>query len=1036
MKIKNVALYQPGNIFTRRLAIELTLDDAAGTVLDPAAMRVLARAMRNFRASITDIPAWRRFQRAKGPIPAAAVVELLAVLIQRHAYWPVKFCAWRETGAETLPAATGPLHAEGRAVYEISSEGPGRQAAKAAVALADALIGGATHRQVHDLYLEQFALFLKATLRETPAADALHLARAGQERGIPWSVVNRSLYLRMGSGRNAHMLYGTESTNTTSIARALSRDKVVANALLTKVGVPAANQRSARTEEDAISHANELGFPLVIKPLDGNMGRGVTIGVSSDAEVARAFARARKHSRDVVLETLIEGDEIRLLVVNGKLAAAVRRHPAQVHGDGSATVAQLVEIANRQPEREMLLTGRMAVMKPIQMDDEALELLAEQDLTPDAVPPKGQIVLLRRESNISRGGHPEDVTALIHPSIRRVAERAAEVVGLDVCGVDFITTDLSKHWRETGGAICEVNSRPGINMHLYIAGEEKAAKITDAFLDMLFPKDRPARVPVVALLGEPEETQTLRLQIEAAAMRANKPLAVITAAGLRNTLLSGSRFTRDATALNWDNTAEAAVVEITPRQLVREGLGFDRVDLAVLPTGAASARDAMAVGALHHVAGHRIIRFGDDGALPGALKALGLPEAGLADLAALQPRASTAAAPVKHRDNPDEFTALFVGDIGFGESYMHHPRVAGLQQLLSTHGHGYSMAALSPLLQGADLTVGNLEVPLAGRPDIALQGRKNYLGWSDATRTVAALQDAGIDAVTLANNHALDCGTTGLAETLMRLQDASITSFGAGRDGESAGLPFIHRFTVGGVERSLVVFAGFEHRPRYENRYRWYADHGFAGVAKINPARIARSIAALRPVLPNPIFIAYPHWGTDYEPITETQRETAAALVAGGIDLIIGHGAHIVQPAEMIDGVPVIFNIGNFVWNTPGRFNKRDVPPFGTAVSLVFRRGQRGGPAIRLHPLMIDNAVTNFQNRLVTPEEFPVAAKAILGSLSRPKRVQGELPYLEVKLPLRHPSPSTKARKVAAKPAKTQARTNGHAAQTDLRLGG
>ncbi|AGT08235.1 CapA family protein [Paracoccus aminophilus] len=1027
MKMTTSAVYLPGNIYTRRLALELSLEGAAGVELPPQRLRDVAKAFGFIRHSVLDFPAWRRVTRAKEPVPVAALVELLAVLVQRYAYWPVKFCGWRAQ-PEDLSAPTAAAkgaQAKGYAIFEISSEGPGREAARVALTLAEAVVEGRDGAALEELFLSEMAGFLKKTLRETPSADALLIARAAQARGIPWSVLSRSQYLRLGIGRDSHTLYGTESTNTTSIARAISRDKALSNDLLRRAGLPAARQRTARTEDEAVAHARTLGFPLVVKPLTGNMGQGVTVGASDEAQILRAFHRAREVSRDVVLETMIEGDETRLLVVNGRMISAVRRHPAQVRGDGTSTVRALVEASNRQPEREQVLTGRMAVMKPIQLDGEALELLAAQKLTLEAVPQGGQVVLLRQESNISRGGHPEDVTRLVHPSIRRVAERAAAAVGLDVCGVDFITTDLSAHWNTTGGAICEVNSRPGINMHLFVSGKG-AGRITDAFLDMLFPDDSRPRLPVVALLGEPEETLPLRRAIEATAARANRPLAVVTTEERRTTVLSSSRWAATAAGLIWDDLAEAAVIEITPKQLVRDGLGFDRVDLAVLPPKSVTATQELAAQVLRHLAGPRVVIRGEAEAPAQALAALGLPVTALDDQLVQGPSANPAAAP-RHETSADEFTALFVGDVGFGESYMHHPRVAGLQQLLSTQGHGYSLAGLQGLLGGADLTVANLEVPLAGRPDLALQGRKKYLGWSDPSRSLAALRDAGIDAVTLANNHALDCGTEGLSETLLRLREGGIASFGAGADAEAAGLPFIHRFTVGGVERSLVVYGGFETRARYEERYRWYADRGFAGVSKIDPDRIARSVAALRQVLPNPLFIAFPHWGTDYEPITAGQRETAAALAKAGLDLVIGHGAHFSQGAEIVEACPVLFNIGNFVWNTPGRFNKRDVAPYGTAVALIFRRGQRGGPTLRLYPLMVDNAQTNFQNRPVTPEEFPAAAQVITaGWPGRPRRLRNaDAPYLEMKLPLREGAqPAAATASARARPTKRKTATS------------
>ena len=994
MKIIESHLFQPGNIHARRKAIQLNIADAAGVIMPAKAIQEFGRMLRQIRSEVSDCPAWRRLSRAKEPVPVAGVIEVLAVLTQRYALWPVKFCSWRQSATGNHRITPGELEKQGIAVYETRAEAVGLAAGEVAITMAQHMLDGMSANALHDRFIEQLIQFFSVTGHETPSGDCLTIAKAANEKGIPWSVVERSHYMRLGLGRHSHVLKGSESTNTTSIGRALSRDKSMTHRILTAAELPVARQGVTTNAKEAESFVAEIGFPVVVKPRDGNMGRGVSIGIADTTQLRRAFKRAQQVSRHVVIESLIEGEEYRLLVIDGRMVAAAQRRPAQITGDGTSTIRQLVEKENRRPERESALPSSMAIMRLLKLDENALEVLADQGFAPDSIPARDQSVLLRRESNISRGGEGVDITDQIHPDNRALAAQAAAVIGLDVCGVDFITKNPSVSWRENGAAICEVNSRPGIHIHIH-AMEERGHQITDAMLNMLFPNRSPVRMPVVALIGTPAQTRYLRSRIEAAATASAKTLGLVCdAAGA-----TSAHLLNDAAALEWDNQIDAAVIETSPQQIAQDGIGVERLDLAVVALQDGSDDDHLAMGAIQRVAQNRIIALDDAAAPLIAISALGFTDQPAPDTIADDTPNYARAVPRK-ADNPDEFTALFIGDVGFGESYMHHPRVSDLQNILGTHGYGYSLANLHGVLGQSDLTIANLEVPLSARPDAGLQGRKKYLGWCDPNRTVAALQQAGIDAVTLANNHALDCGSAGLAETLSRLQGAGIASFGAGPDADSAAHPMIHRFSVGGIDHSLVVFAGFEHRRRYDRNYRWYAGSGHGGIASISPEMIATQIDALRDLLPNPTFVAFPHWGTDYENITDSQRETASALVAAGVDLIIGHGAHITQPAQIIDGCPVLFNIGNFVWNTPGRFNKRDVQPLGLAVALRFSKRQRTGPSLRIYPILTDNFATGFQNRPVTAEEFASARVLITSQLpSRPRGQTDKVgPYLELKL--------------------------------------
>ncbi len=986
-----------GNIHARCRVLSLRIKDAADQTVSPEAIAVLAEAMQRIRPVILDCPAWRRLTQARGDVPVAALVEVLALILQRYTHWPVKFCSWRERASQSHPGRTDQLERQGIAVFEIGAENPGRVAGEGAIALAELLMGQPSADEVYHAFLAQMTILQDRTSHETPSGDALQIAGDAARRGIAWAVMQRSQLMRLGLGRYSQILKGTESTHTRSIGRLVAGDKGLTNRILTEAGLPVPRQAVTSSLKRAQSLAEKVGYPLVVKPRNGNMGRGITIGVRDGKHLARAFERAQKVSHTVVLESLIEGEEYRLLAVGGRFVAAAHRRAAQVKGDGVSTITQLVERENLRPEREPVLISRMAILRRLELDDYALEVLAEQGMHAESIPEEGQIAYLRRESNISRGGEPADVTDRMHPDNIEMAGRAARIVGLDIAGIDFITTDPAISWRQNRAAICEVNSRPGINMQIQMAGKGRD-RITGPILDMYFPQGSRSRMPVVALLGQPEQTRQLRESIEASATEAGLVLGLVGPAA-SPAHPDGTVTTRrlaDADALAWDPDIDLALLEATPAEFVARGIGVERLDLAVTALSDGSEAHGLASETLSRVSGGRLVGLDDSAAAEQVGAALGLDLRQVASTPVpmspqTEARANFATPLPRRAQDPDEVAVLFLGDLGFGESYMHRPRTLDLQRILGSFGHGYSLANLQDILGLGHFTIANLEVPLSMRPDPALQGQKNYLGWSDPERTAAALQQAGIDAVCLANNHMLDCGAAGLSDTLSRLQASGIGAFGAGEGEAAAAHPLIHRFEVAGAERSLVVFPGFEYRRRYDRRYRWYARGQRGGIGLLSPDAIAQQISALREVLPDPVFVGFPHWGTDYEDTTDAQRVTAAELVAAGLDLIIGHGAHVLQPIEMIEGVPVLYNIGNFVWNTPGRFKSREVLPMGAAVSLTFARNQRGGPRLRLYPIVTDNDLTGFQNRPVTEDEFPEVARFLTSRLTgRPRRMQDE----------------------------------------------
>lgn len=332
-----------------------TSAEAAGQVVNAQAITSLRRAVSFARPAVLDFAGYRDLRRSETAWPAAAEAEaeVMAVIMQRYVKWPLEYCAYRfarpKDGAEGAGCASVSQLAQGTAIFQTTDAQIGLAAAQAGFAVVQTLVEGVTRPDPRRAVRSALRGFLARTMPATPSADALHLARMAGERGIRWHVVARSQYVRIGLGRQACIVKGTESTLTSAMGARIARYKDVANQMLAESRLPVAKQHTAGTEEEAVAAGEELGYPLVVKPINGNMGRDVTVGVSNKAEMRKAFARAVSQSEKAVIETLIKGDEIRLLVAGGTFLAAMNRQPAHVVGDGKHTVADLIREEKRAP---------------------------------------------------------------------------------------------------------------------------------------------------------------------------------------------------------------------------------------------------------------------------------------------------------------------------------------------------------------------------------------------------------------------------------------------------------------------------------------------------------------------------------------------------------------------------------------------------------------------------------------------------------------------------------------------------------------
>ena len=426
--------------------------------------------------------------------------------------------------------------------------------------------------------------FIRYAQRRALGPSTASLVKAAEERGIPWLRLNEQSLIQLGHGKYQQRIQATVTSRTGHIAVELAQDKEETNKILANCGLPVPQQELVRSAERAVRAAEQLGYPVVTKPYNGNHGRGITVNLTTPEAVRAGFEAAAEHSSLVIVETLLQGDDYRLLVVNGELIAATRRTPGGVVGDGASTVRALVDQVNQDPRRGV---GHERVMTRIELDAQAQTMLARAGLTADSVPAAGQDVVLRSTANLSTGGTATDVTDVIHPDNREMAVRAITAIGLDVGGVDFLCPDISESYKAVenkGSGICEVNAAPGFRMHVAPSvGTPRDA--AGPVIDMLFPQGSPARVPIACITGTNGKTTTSRMLAHITKMAGYTP-GLTTTDGVyidgQRTVegdMTGPVATRMVLA---DPKIDIAVLEIARGGLLRAGMGVPWVNVGAV----------------------------------------------------------------------------------------------------------------------------------------------------------------------------------------------------------------------------------------------------------------------------------------------------------------------------------------------------------------------------------------------------------------------------------------------------------------------
>jgi cyanophycin synthetase len=467
-------------------------------------------------------------------------------------------------------------------IFEYREEQVGIAAGRMAVALVNHLVAPDDPEHAFDLAAELESLIrLAERLAFGPSTQAILDEAAG--RDIPFIRLDRYSLVQLGQGVHQQRIRATMTSRTSGIAVDIASDKKLTNRLLDSAGLPVPRSEVVDTEDDAVRAAQQIGYPCVIKPLDGNHGRGVALDLRDEAAVRAAWPETLRQSRggDVVVESYITGRDYRCLVIGGRLAAVAERVPAGVTGDGIRTIRALVEEANADPRRGI---GHEKVLTRIKVDAAAEEVLAGQGCTLDSVPEAGRFVKLVLTGNLSTGGTSIDRTAEAHPDNIEIAETAARMVGLDIAGIDFICPDIEVPVRETGGGIVEVNAAPGFRMHTHPT-EGEPQFVARPVIDLLFPPGTPSRIPILAVTGTNGKTTTVRMIAHILKLMGRRvgmtstDGIVVDGRLMKKGDMSGPRSAR---MVLQNPTVDTAVFEVARGGILREGLGYDRNDVAVV----------------------------------------------------------------------------------------------------------------------------------------------------------------------------------------------------------------------------------------------------------------------------------------------------------------------------------------------------------------------------------------------------------------------------------------------------------------------
>lgn len=522
------------------------------------------------------------FQRVEEGTWMGHVIEHVALELQTLAGMDTGFGRTRGAGEDGVYFV----------VFSYMEEEAGVYAARAAVRIVQAIIDGSAYDLSEDI---QRLREIREDTRLGPSTGCI--VEEAARRGIPYIRLNKHSLVQLGYGVNQKRIRATIASTTGNIAVDIACDKEETKALLEAAEIPVPRGTVIRSEEGLKDAVEKYGYPLVIKPIDGNHGKGNTTNITTWEQATKALEAAKLYSRPVIVEKFITGFDFRILVINYKFICAALRTPASVRGDGQHSIQWLIDETNKDPRRGY---GHEKVLTQITIDQFTQKMLDEKGYTLDTVPPKGELVLLKPTANLSTGGTSTDVTDEVHPANIFMCERIARIIGLDICGIDIMASDLRTPVSENGGAILEVNAAPGFRMHIE-PSEGLARNVAEPVVDMLFPKGSAGRIPIIAITGTNGKTTTTRLTAHIAKI-SGKKVGYTTSDGvyIQNQLMMKGDCTGPISSqfVLKDPTVDFAVLEVARGGILKSGLAFQNCDVAIVTNVAA---DHIGLGGINTV---------------------------------------------------------------------------------------------------------------------------------------------------------------------------------------------------------------------------------------------------------------------------------------------------------------------------------------------------------------------------------------------------------------------------------------------------
>ena len=561
MEVSRIRALRGPNLWTRHTAVE-ALVRCEGDELDLSSRPEFETHLRQLFPGLGQLSPTDR----KAPLSMAHAIEATTLHLQIQAGCPVTFSRTTATNE--------------KGVYQVAVEYTEEEVGCLAIKLARDLCSAASHAGEFDVEVAIDQLRgLDEDIRLGPSTGSI--VNAAIARGIPFRRLTEGSLVQLGWGSKQRRIQAAEIDATSAIAESIAQDKELTKKLLHAAGVPVPLGRPVTSAQDAWAAALEIGLPVVVKPRDGNQGKGISVNIATQEGVMTAYNTAKSFRDDVLVERYLPGSDFRLLVVGNKLVAAARRDPPLVIGNGKNTVHELVELVNADPRRG---EGHATSLTKIRLDDIAKNRLKEQGLDENSVPAKGTRVILRNNANLSTGGTATDVTDDVHQEVAARAIAAAQMVGLDICGVDVVCESVLLPMEEQGGGVVEVNAAPGLRMHLS-PSFGKGRDVGEAVIATMFPNGEDGRVPVIAVTGTNGKTTTVRLTshlLRSHGLRVgmtNTDGVYVNGRQTDSGDCSGPRSARNVLA---HPDVDAAVLETARGGMLREGLAFDRCHVAVV----------------------------------------------------------------------------------------------------------------------------------------------------------------------------------------------------------------------------------------------------------------------------------------------------------------------------------------------------------------------------------------------------------------------------------------------------------------------